>query len=54
MSDLKRALLEGKEYLEAVDLSALHGPSEVLVRPLTEPEAGRVSAIRHGRHQCTP
>ena len=43
----KEALLNGKHHLEPVDLSSMGGPDEVLVRPLTGAESGRVSGIQH-------
>ncbi len=43
------ALLNGVNHLEPVDLSPWGGPAEVLVRPLSSPEAGRVDAIRLGK-----
>ena len=45
MSQLQ-ALLNGIKHLEVVDLSPLGGPTEVMVRPLSSPEAGQVEAIR--------
>lgn len=41
----KDALLNGKNYLEEVDLSEIGG-GVVMVRPITEPEAGKVQAIQ--------
>lgn len=40
------ALLNGTQYLEPVGLSDLNGPEEVLVRPLSDAEAGQVDRIR--------
>lgn len=42
----KEALLQGKDYREPVDLSAVEGPPEIFVRPLTEPEAGHIQRIQ--------
>ena len=45
MSQLENLLLYGTRYLVSVDLSGLEGPPEVLVRPLTGPEAGEVEHL---------
>ena len=45
MSQLENLLLYGTRYLVPVDLSGLEGPPEVLVRPLSGPEAGEVEHL---------
>lgn len=42
----KDALLNGAKHLEPVNLSLVGGPGEVFVRPITELEAGKISAIQ--------
>jgi hypothetical protein len=53
MSDLKRALLEGTRYLEAVRLKKPNGEAlEVQVRPLSSREAAEVEALsKQGKMQ---
>ena len=40
------ALLNGIHHLEPVDLSAHNGPKDVMVRPLSSAEAGRVEQMK--------
>ena len=42
----KEALLQGKNHLESVDLSGVGGNESVMVRPITEVEAGIVQSIQ--------